>query len=124
MDINIALEDFKSRMYIRESYGEQHFIMPFFLMGSDDSLPLKFYEENGVLYISDSGATFDHLTNMYVDVYKYSEKIEKVKERFGLREGDYHAFVMAFPSDQVISVEMFVGYYIQALSVIANIDID
>ncbi len=124
MDISKIIEDYKARTHVNKEGDYYYLIMPFFHKESSDSIRLRFFEENGELYISDCGDTAEYLDIMYIDIEEYRDTIEKIKERFELTEGKYHEFIMHFPSDQVISIEMYLGYFIQALSLIANVDIN
>ncbi len=122
IDVNKILEDFKSRMKI-SGEGESYLVMPFFHRYESDSIPLCFFEENDCLYITDCGSTFEHLQNRYVDPEQYREAIERTKKRFYVKEREDRALYLEYPSDSYLSVEMFTGYFLQAISIIGNIDL-
>ncbi len=124
MDITTVIEDFKQRIRLqKEECGDSYLIAPFFQRYSDQSVTLKFYQQNDDLYLSDCGTTLQYLYDRYLDVESYREKIQKIKKRFFLTE-ENGEFILQFPSDQIISIEMFVGFFVQALTLIANVDID
>ena len=123
-EINLKqiLEDYKGKMQLREDGDEVYLILPFFQRYETDSIMLKFYAKGDDLYISDCGCTVEYLFGRYVNVEDYRDSLERIKKRFFLSERNGNEFIMRFPSDSVISVEMFVGFFIQAISIIGNID--
>lgn len=96
---------------------------PFFHIESDESIALKFSQaEDGRPVISDCGTTMDYLEVRGVDIEKYRERLDAVKARFFIEE-ENGVFRMAIPTNDLQHAEVYVGYFIQALSVIANIDL-
>ena len=106
--------------------GEYTFVTPhFFHIENDESIALRFSEtEDGRPVITDCGTTRDYLELMYInpDGNKYKEKLAAIKERFFLEEED-GAFVMTIPTTSHLQVLNYIGYFIQAISIIANIDL-
>lgn len=84
---------------------------------------LKFYKAEDCLYLSDDCSTVEHLENRYVDIEAHRERVERIKKRFYLTEKEGHEFVLEFPSDSYPSIEMFVGFFLQAISLIGNLDL-
>ena len=123
MDITKIIEDYKNRTELRKEGNAYYLVFPFFQRYSTDSVRIKFFEENDSLFVSDCGDTIEYLYNRYINIEDYREKLDAIKERFYLTETDNHEFVLEFPSNQIISIEIFFGFFIQALSNIANIDI-
>ncbi len=123
MDITKILEDYKGKTELRKEGNEYYLVFPFFQRYSTDSVRIKFYEEDDSLFVSDCGDTAEYLENRYINLEDHREKLDAIKKRFYLKETDKHEFVLEFPSDQVLSIEMFFGFFIQALSNIANIDL-
>ena len=123
MSIEDIIEDYKSKTVIRRDGKDAHLLIPFFQRYEFDSVAVKLYEEGNDLFISDCGGTFEHLTNRYVDPYEYRDVIERIKKRFCLFESPDHEFILRFPSGDLNSIEMFIGFFFQAISIIGNVDI-
>ena len=84
---------------------------------------MRFSEtENGRPIVTDCGTTRDYLELMDIDLKKYREKLNAIKERFGIEEED-GAFIMTMPTNSLSYVQRSLGYFIQAISIIANIDL-
>ena len=123
MDIEQFTDEYFKSIKIMQS-GENAFVSPpFFHVESDESIALKFSRtEDGRPRISDCGTTKDYLDLMDIDLNTNREKLNVVKERFNIVE-DNGAFVMTMPTDSLNSVKRHLGYFIQAISIIANIDL-
>ena len=121
-NIKQILEDYKAKMRLREEGDEAYLMLPFFQRYETDSIMLKFYTEGEDLYLSDCGCTVDYLFGRNINIEDYRDSLERIKKRFFLSERNGNEFIMCFPSDSTLSVEMFVGFFIQAVSVIGNID--
>ncbi len=122
-DIERVLEDLKERVHLRKEGDAYYLISPFFHANESESVPLRFFREGDSLFLSDCGSTFVTMDNRYIDISAVRDRLERAKRRFFLTERERGELVMEFPSDQVISIEMFLGYFIQGISVIANLDI-
>ncbi len=122
MDFQEVIDDYKAHTRLRVCEGESYLIFPFFHCREDDSVPLRFFERDGESYLSDCGSTFEHLDNCYVEIESKREQIERVKKRFRLTE-EKGELLMRFSSEQTVVMEMQLGYFIQAISVIGNIDL-
>ena len=97
--------------------------LPFFHTKSDESILIKVCEnEDGLPVFSDCHTTVDYLEERDVSLADYAERLEKAIRRFGLIQ-DENVFRMTVPSTDDTYVELYLGYFIQALSVIANIDL-
>ena len=95
----------------------------FFHIDSDESVALKFSEtEDGRPIVTDCGTTKDYLEIKYINLKNYQEKLNAIKERFFIEEDD-GVFIMTMPTDSLVSVKNHLGYFIQAISLIANIDL-
>ena len=123
IDIEQLLDEYSKSIRIRQS-GEFIFVTPpFFHVESDESIALRFSQtEDGAPVITDCGTTIDYLDSRGVNIGRYREKLEKIKKRFFLEEED-GAFKMTLPTDSLNYVKRSVGYFIQAISLIANIDL-
>ena len=97
--------------------------LPFFHTKSDESILIKVTEnEDGLPVFSDCHTTKDYLDMRDIELDDYSERLEKVIKRFGLMY-DGNVFRMTVPSTEENYIELYLGYFIQALSIIANIDL-
>ncbi len=123
MNIKRIINDFIERISLREGDEETFLIMPIFHRYENYSITLKFYMEGEYLYISDCGSTFEYLDNRYLYPEDYREIIEKVKKRFFIKEKEKGELFLEFPSDQIISIEMFMWFFLQGISIIANVDL-
>lgn len=104
--------------------GDSVFVTPpFFHLESDESIALRFSKTaDGRPVVTDCGTTKEYLQIMDIRLEEYREKLDAIKERFGIEEKD-GAFVMTMPTDNWLSVRRHIGYFLQAISIIANIDI-
>ena len=123
INIELLLDEYSKSVRIRQS-GEFIFVTPpFFHLQSDESITLRFSQtEDGRPVISDCGTTKDYLDLMDIDIEDYREKLNAIKERFYIEEVD-GAFVTTLPTGSINYVKKHLGYFIQALSIIANIDL-
>ena len=123
IDVEKLIDEYPNSIKVRRS-GEFIFVtLPLFHLESDESIALRFSQtEDGRPQITDCGTTKDYLDLMDINVNKYREKLNAVKERFFIEE-DNGAFVMTMPTDSLSSVKRHLGYFIQAISIIANIDL-
>ena len=96
---------------------------PFFHIENDESIALRFSEaEDGRPIITDCGTTTDYLEIRDINLKNYQEKLDAIKKRFFIEEKD-GVFSMAIPSVDLQRVAVYLGYFIQAVCVIANIDL-
>ena len=123
IDIEELIEEYSKSIRIRQS-GDFIFVTPpFFHLESDESIALRFSQtEDGRPVITDCGTTKDYLDSRDIDINKYREKLNAVKERFFIAE-ENGAFVMTMPTDSLNSVKRHLGFFLQAISIIANIDL-
>ena len=64
----------------------------------------------------------DYLELKDIRIENYREKLDAIKERFFIEENN-GAFVMTMPTNSLVYVQNHLGYFIQAISIIANIDL-
>ena len=123
IDTERILNLYREHTTINQGNGCVFIIPPFFHTKSDDGILIKVTEnEDGLPVFSDCHTTEDYLELRDVELDDYSERLEKVIKRFGLVH-DGNVFRMTVPSPDDTYVELYLGYFIQALSVIANIDL-
>ena len=122
-DIAQLVEEYSKSVKIRQS-GEFVFLTPpFFHPESDESIALRFSQtEDGRPVITDCKTTVEYLESRDIDIEDYREKLEKIKKRFFLEEED-GVFKTTLPTDSINYVKKSLGYFIQAISLIANIDL-
>lgn len=123
IDITEFLDQYRNSITVRYGNGCVFVALPFFHVGSDESIALRFSQtDDGRPIITDCGTTKDHLELMDIKLETYREKLNAIKERFGIEENN-GAFIMEMPTNSLNFVEMSIGYFIQAISIIANIDL-
>ncbi len=122
IDVEKLLEQYQNYK-VRRGRSGIFVTVPFFLAGSDESIALRFSEaEDGRPVITDCGTTIDYLLSRDINVEKYRPKLNAIMQRFGLRQED-GAFVMTVPTTTLNFVKDELDSFIQAISVIANIDL-
>ena len=123
IDVKQLVEEYSKSMRIRQEGDVIFLTPPFFHIESDESIALKFSKtEDGLPVISDCGTTVDYLELRDIDIERYRGKLDKIKKRFFL-EKENGAFTTTLPTDSMNYVKRAVGYFIQAICVIANIDL-
>ncbi len=124
IDIEEFLDKYREDITVRRSENGCVFLTPpFYHLNSDESIALRFSEtEDGRPVITDCGTTKDYLELMDIRLKDYREKLDAIKERFFLEEED-GAFLMTLPTNSLEYVKLHLGYFIQAISIIANIDL-
>lgn len=122
-DVKELIEEFTKSIRVKE-YDDHAFVTPhFFHIDSDESIALRFSQtEDGRPIVTDCGTTRDYLEIMDINLKNYSEKLQAIKERFFIEEDD-GAFIMTIPTNSRLMVLNYLGYFIQAISIIANIDL-
>lgn len=123
IDIAKLCDQYMKDISVRHGSNGEFVAPPFYHIGSDESIALGFYETaDGRIVVSDCGTTKDYLELMDVSIGKYRKKLDAIKERFFIEEVD-GAFVMTMPTNSPNAVQLHLGYFIQAICVIANIDL-
>lgn len=123
IDVEKLIEEYGKSITVRDKGDRILVTPPFFHISSDESIVLKFSEaEDGRPIISDCGTTLDYLESMDIDPKKYRERSDAIKERFFIEEND-GVLAMTIPSTDLRTVGKYVGYFIQAVCIIANIDL-
>lgn len=123
IDIEKILDRYRESTTVTQGNNCLFVIPPFFHTKSDDGIMIKISEnEQGLPVFSDCHTTEDYLELRDVELADYGERLENVIRRFGLVH-DGNVFRMTVPSLDDVYVELYLGYFIQALSIIANIDL-
>lgn len=123
IDIAELLDQYRKDITVRNNGGAVFIALPFYHIDSDESIALRFSEtEDGRPVISDCGTTMDYLELKDIRIKDYREKLDAIKERFFIEENN-GAFVMTMPTNSLVYVQNHLGYFIQAISIIANIDL-
>lgn len=123
IDVEKLLDEYREDITIRYQNDNVFIALPFYHLNSDESIALRLYEtEDGRPIITDCGTTRDYTDLMDIRLKDYREKLDKIKKRFFLEE-ENGAFVMTMPTNSLVSVQNHLGYFIQAISIIANIDL-
>ena len=125
IDVERILDDYRNDTTVRYGNSDDSvFItLPFFHTKTDESVAIKVTEQqDGLPVLSDCHTTIDYLEERGVEPDDYSERLEQILKRFGLRR-DGNVFRMTVPSADDTYIKLYLGYFIQAISIIANIDI-
>lgn len=120
--LKIINENFKDINY---RTGEDYIIFsPYFLFPeSHNGIAIMIREDElGRPILSDCHTTLDYLDYMEIDLNLFQEKFEKIKNRYGFLLEE-RTIKMTVPTDQDDYFIKYLGYLIQAISLIANIDI-
>ncbi len=122
-DIAAFLDEYRRDITIRYGNGAVFLAPPFYHIDSDESIALRFSETaDGRPVLTDCGTTGDYLELREIRLKDYRGKLDAVKERFFIEE-ENGAFVMTMPTNSPEYVKLHLGYFIQAISIIANIDL-
>ena len=123
IDVERILDLYRKNTTVKCGDSGIFIALPFFHTKSDESILIKVYEnEDGLPVFSDCHTTVDYLELRGVSLTDYGKRLENVIRRFGLVH-DKDVFRMTVPSLEDIYIELYLGYFIQALSIIANIDL-
>ncbi len=122
-DINEIFKNYKDNISYHEFNGSYIVAVPFFFLGSSDSIAIKIsFDELERPILSDCHTTLDYLEEMDVDMDKYKQKLEKIVYKYSLEIED-REFKLTVPTTQPYYLTKYFGFFVQALSLIANIDI-
>ncbi len=123
IDIEQLISEYFKSIKIRRDGDFIYVAPPFFHVESDESIALRFSNTpDGRPVVTDCGTTRDYLELNDINIEDHRAKLNAVKERFFIDE-DGGAFVMTMPTDSINSVKRHLGYFIQGISLIANIDL-
>lgn len=125
MDIEKVVDQYKELTTVRRSSeGDAHFIaLPFFYPDYDESIAIKVtVQDDGRPLFSDCHTTFDYLEDRDIELDDYREKLDRIMKNYGLIL-DGNVFRMPVPSDDDGVVKCYLGYFVQALTLIARIDL-
>lgn len=123
IDINEIKKNYADAISYREFNGSYIVAIPFFFPNSSDSIAIKIsFDELERPILSDCHTTLDYLDEMVIDISQYSQKLKKITDRYNL-ELDERTFTLAVPTTQPYYLTKYLGFFVQALSLIANINI-
>ena len=123
LDIEELLDNYRADISVRFGKSGVFVAPPFYHVDSNESIALRFSEtEDGRPVISDCGTTKDYLELRDIRLADYREKLNAIGERFFIEERD-GAFIMEMPTNSPLFVQTHLGYFLQAICVIANIDL-
>ncbi len=123
IDISEILKNYKDNISYREFNGSYIVAIPFFFPNCSDSIAIKIsFDEFERPILSDCHTTFDYLDEMDIDINKCKEKLDKIMYKYNL-EIEERTVKLAVPTTQPYYLTKYLGFFTQALSLIANIDI-
>lgn len=123
IDISEILKNYRDNISYREYNGAYIVAIPFFFPFCNDSIAIKIsFDEFERPILSDCHTTLDYLCEMDIDINKYKQKLDKIMYKYNLEIED-RTFKLAVPTTQPYYLTKYLGFFTQALSLIANIDI-
>ena len=123
IDIEKILDKYRKDTTVSYGNGCVFIALPFFYPNSDDSISIKVTEnEQGLLVLSDCRTAEEYLELNDIELSDYDDKLQKIIKKFSLVH-DGNVFRMTIPSLQEIYIEIYLGYFIQAITLIAYIDL-
>lgn len=95
----------------------------FYFLGTSESIAIRISEDElGRPIFSDCHTTFDYLDEIGIDLNNFQDKLNVIKEKYDLSMEE-NSFTLKVPTNQDIYIIKYLGFFIQAISLIANIDI-
>lgn len=123
IDIKEIFKNYYDNISYREFNGAYIIAIPFFFPNSMNSIAIKIsFDELERPILSDCHTTLDYLDEMDIDINEYQPKLKKIMNRYDLKIED-RAFTLAVPTTQSYYLTKYLGFFIQSLSLIANINI-
>lgn len=123
INIDNILNNYKENISCKEFDGSYIVAIPFFFLNTCESIAIKIsFDEKERPIISDCHTTLDYFEELNIDINNYKEKLDKIMYRYSL-ELEQRTFKMLVPTTQPYYLTKYLGFFIQALSLIANIDI-
>lgn len=123
LDVNEFLDNYRKSTWVQLRETGCFVAPPFFFCGHDESIAIRFSEsEKGYLIFSDCHVTLDYLEIEGIDINLYQDKLEKILKRFHMIQ-DGNVFRMFLESSDFNYIRRCLGYFVQALCLIANIDL-
>lgn len=123
MDIKEIFKNYTDNVSYREFNGAYIVAVPFFFPSSSDSIAIKIsFDELERPILDDCHTTLDYLEELDIDIDQYQQKLEKIVDRYGL-EIEERTFKLTVPTNQPYYLTKYLGYFVQALSLIANINL-
>ena len=123
IDIEKFLDKYRENTTVKYGNEAVFIALPFFYPNSDESISIKVTEnEQGLLVLSDCRTAEEYLELKDIELSDYSERLQKIIKKFSLIH-DGNVFRMIIPSLQETYIEIYLGYFIQAITLIAHIDL-
>lgn len=123
LDINEILKNYNDNISCR-TFDDFHIVaIPFFFPNSSSSIAVKIsFDELERPILSDCHTTLDYLDEMDIDIDEYKQRLDKILYRYDLKIED-REFKLSVPTTQPYYLTKYLGFFIQALSLVANINI-
>ncbi|MDE6661410.1 MAG: DUF1828 domain-containing protein [Anaeroplasmataceae bacterium] len=123
MDYQEFLEAYKNMMKITEHKDDFIIALPTFHPFTSDCLQIRFITlPDGRVKLTDCGTTLEYLEEVYLTLTPYKEKVNRILERFNCKIED-RLLVCELPTGSGSQVRSWVGNFIEAIALLANIDI-
>lgn len=107
-------------MILKESDDWAIFGLPVFHLGHPDGIAIRLARKNGELTVSDCRTTTDYLYADNIDLDDYRDKLERIMNKFDVtRDGEVFRKIIHNHVDPFREI----GYFMEAISLIANIDL-
>lgn len=123
MNIEEFFKMYKSKMVIKESDDFSIMGLPFFHLGHDEGIALRFSYDSDRIVISDCHTTTDYLDANNIDLDDYSDKLVTIMHKFNIYlDGNVFRKII-YDDENHNALCREVGYFIEALSLISHIDL-
>lgn len=123
LSINEIFQNYQDNVSYSEFDGAYIVALPFFFPNSSSSVAIKIsFDELGRPLLSDCHTTLDYLDEMEIDIDRHKQQLQKIMRRYDLTLED-RQFLLAVPTDQPYYLTKYLGFFVQALSLIANVDL-
>ena len=123
MDYQEFRDGYYNMVKITEHKDDFIIALPTFHPFTSDCLQIRFITlPDGRVKLTDCGTTLEYLEEVYLTLTPYKEKVNRILERFNCKfeEG---VLLCELPTGSASQVRSWVGNFIEAIALIANIDI-
>ncbi|MDE6241871.1 MAG: DUF1828 domain-containing protein [Anaeroplasmataceae bacterium] len=123
MDYQEFKEGYYKMVKITEHKDDFILALPPFHPFTSDCLQIRFITlPDGRVKLTDCGTTLEYLEEVYLTLTPYKEKVDRILERFSCKLED-GVLICELPTGSASQVRSWVGSFIEAIALIANIDI-
>ena len=122
-DAEKFINDYRANVSVKHGSKKVFIVPPWFHYYSDESIAIGVsLLPDGRPVFSDCGTTCDYLSANYINLSDHRERLQKILKEFSLVQ-DGQEFRMELASDSPNYMMTALGWFLEALSLIAYIDI-